>query len=342
MFYSHLSTLENEFGKETVIKLNQYLSGLSMAQLQSITVFKIMAALNTDKNTATRILMACVDIKFMELQYILCCPECGFKVKKYASLNELPTGDIQCYSCESEFDASPENIEVQFRLTTLPDFDLGQQASPASPVAPINSLQTIFEAGAGLNSILFHLSDERYDELLTMCKNVQKKQATTKATGDTLETLMIELINSCSVLEARGLKTSTNQLDGFARNKAFIPYGVLSQIGLHFVVECKNESTTPSGSYMSKIHSIIEVINGAKKVVTFGIIASKVAAPKTYRILANKYYLLHKITIISISLREIETMLVEKGNFLDLIERKIIEIHLDSTSDLKGNGLYDS
>ena len=93
---------------------------------------------------------------------------------------------------------------------------------------------------------------------------------------------------------------------------------------------------------MSKIHSIIEVINGAEKVVTFGIIASKVAPPKTFRMLANKYYLLHKITIISISLQEIETMLAERGNFLELIERKIIEIHLDSTSDLKANGLYDS
>ena len=48
------------------------------------------------------------------------------------------------------------------------------------------------------------------------------------------------------------------------------------------------------------------------------------------------------IVIIAICGEELKKLFDEKGNLLDLIERKANEIMMDSTTDLVGAGLYDS
>ena len=142
---------------------------------------------------------------------------------------------------------------------------------------------------------------------------------------------------------AAGIRTSTNQIDCFVRNKIYLDYGILRNIGARFYIECKNENATPSGSYISKLHSIISTTNASSngECIKFGIIVSKKSAPKTFKAQAVKYYLLQKIVIIAICCKEIEQLIDQKGNLLELIERKATEIMVDSTSDLVQAGLYD-
>ena len=64
-------------------------------------------------------------------------------------------------------------------------------------------------------------------------------------------------------------------------------------------------------------------------------------APKTFKAQAVKYYLSQKIVIIAICGKEIKQLIDQKGNLLELIERKATEIMVDSTSDLVQAGLYD-
>ena len=95
---------------------------------------------------------------------------------------------------------------------------------------------------------------------------------------------------------------------------------------------------------MSKLESIISTINAGGKAVCikFGIIISKEEGPSTFKELAVKYYLSSGIVIISICGKELKEIFDNKGNLLDLIERKATEVMLDATTDLKKAGLYDS
>lgn len=93
-------------------------------------------------------------------------------------------------------------------------------------------------------------------------------KGTTKKIGDTLEKLVEELFNMCPVFCAAGIRTSTNQIDCCVRDRAYLNYGVLETLGARFFIECKNENRTSSGEYISRLHSIISVINagGMEKV----------------------------------------------------------------------------
>jgi hypothetical protein len=164
---------------------------------------------------------------------------------------------------------------------------------------------------------------------------------TTTGKGRSLENLILYLFNLSKYLKAGEIKTATNQFDCYVRNTAYLPYGVFNWLGYRFVIECKNEKKAPKGTYLSKLHSIINVINASdNKIVKFGIIVSKKNPPSTYKALAIKYYLCNKIIIISITLDELKSLIDLKGNLFELIEQKCDEVILDATSDLKMAGLY--
>ena len=177
-----------------------------------------------------------------------------------------------------------------------------------------------------------------------MYVRVKQKGATTKKTGDTLENLTKYLFNMCEIFRTAGVRTSTNQIDCCVRNKMFINFGIFKMLGGRFIIECKNEERTPKGEYLSKLHSIISIANASSKgeCIKLGIIISKKKGPKTFRQLANKTYLSEGIVIISICGDELEELFKTKGNLLEMIERKVEEIMLDSTTDLKEAGLYEA
>lgn len=128
------------------------------------------------------------------------------------------------------------------------------------------------------------------------------------------------------------------------RNKLFVDVGILKLFGGRFYIECKNESETPSGGYLSKLHSIITLTNAGTKneCIKFGIIISKERGPRTFKELAVKSYLSDGIIIISICGDELKELFDTKGNLLEMIERKATEIMLDATTDMKEAGLFSS
>ena len=205
-------------------------------------------------------------------------------------------------------------------------------------------MESIFLAGNNINEYLFHPTDKEYEKLKSMYKSIKNRSGTTKKIGDTLEDLTEYLFNLCSIFKAAGIRTSTNQIDCCVRNRMYLKYGILDIIGGRFFIECKNEGKTPSGGYMSKLHSIIANTNSGEngRCIKFGIIISKEKAPSTYKDLAVKYYLNDGIVIISICGDELKNLFDKKGNLLDLIERKANEIMMDSTTDLVEAGLYES
>lgn len=344
MYYSRLSMLSNLIENSKIEQLDKFFLELTENTNKNITVSKVSRAIDLSNEITSKILVRCRDEGLLSISYGIKCPECGMLFKRIEDIKDIPDDSLFCYSCEREVDISAKDIEVLFSLTDTPLFNLGQQETkrvpPASPVVQGDSLENLLLAGNVLNNVFFSPIDSQYDELEKMYDSIFKETRTTKETGDKLEDLIIFLFNLSSAFRANGIRTTTNQVDCFVRNKIFLPYGIFNLIGGRFVIECKNEGKTPKGDYMSKIHSIIMTANGKGNYVKFGIIVSKERGPKTFRSLANKYYLANEIVVIAICGEEINELIKYKSNLFELIERKINEIIFDSTTDLKAAGLY--
>lgn len=91
-----------------------------------------------------------------------------------------------------------------------------------------------------------------------------------------------------------------------------------------------------------RMYNNIESREGTTQCIKFGIIISKEKGPSTFKELAVKSYLADGVVIISICGEELKELFDNRGNLLDLIERKTTEIMLDSTTDLVKAGLYKS
>ena len=347
MYCSHLSALEGLLNDDQIQSLESYFSNLIGGAAKNITVSKLSRALEIPPQVASRVLTKCKEIGIINVFYTIRCPECGMLIKKVDSIADIPSEPFECYGCNEEIEVEPSDIELVYALENDSVFTEGQQEGldlSARAVVPEDSMESIFLAGNNINEYLFHPTDEEYEKLKSMYKSIKNRSGTTKKIGDTLEDLTEYLFNLCSIFKAAEIRTSTNQIDCCVRNRMYLKYGILDIIGGRFFIECKNEGKTPSGGYMSKLHSIIANTNSGEngRCIKFGIIISKEKAPSTYKDLAVKYYLNDGIVIISICGDELKNLFDKKGNLLDLIERKANEIMIDSTTDLVEAGLYES
>lgn len=345
MYCSRLSVLQELLGEDKIEKLDKFFASLIGSACENITVSKVAKAIGVAPDISSKVLTKCMKEGLLKVSYAIKCPECNMLIKRVDSFSEIPDEAFECYGCNEEIEVTTKDIEVLYSLTDNRVFINGQQVEtklPARAVVQENSMESVFLAG-GVNEYLFQLTDEQYQYLSNMYARVNSRKGTTKKIGDTLENLVIELFNMCSIFNAAGIRTSTNQIDCCVRNKMCINYGVLNTLGSRFYIECKNENSTPSGGYLSKLHSIISVTNAdaKEKCIKFGIIISKKKGPSTFKQLAVKYYLINKIVIISICGDELKNLFATKGNLLELIERKATEIMLDATTDLHEAGLYE-
>lgn len=346
MYCSHLSALQGLLNDVQIQNLETYFSNLIGGAAKNITVSKLSRALNISPQVASRVLTKCKEAGIINVFYTIRCPECGMLIKKVDSIADIPSEAFECYGCNEEIAVGPNDIEFVYALKDDSVFIEGQQEGldlSARAVVLDDSMESIFLAG-NINEYLFHPTDEEYEKLKDMYGSIKKRSGTTKKIGDTLENLTEYLFNLCPIFKAAGIRTSTNQIDCCVRNQMYLKYGILDVIGGRFFIECKNESETPSGGYMSKLHSIIVNTNSGEKgrCIKFGIIISKEKGPSTFKKLAVKSYLNDGIVIIAICGDELKKLFNNKGNLLDLIERKANEIMIDSTTGLVEAGLYKS
>ncbi|MEG0681336.1 MAG: hypothetical protein RR581_06875 [Eubacterium sp.] len=319
-----------------------YLGALTLNTQNNITVQKVSKALNISATEALNILMDFKEKDVLTLRYAFRCPECGTLIKKYDSLEEIED-EIFCYVCEDEKQLDPKDIELLFGISKDEySFNLGQQNSNASFVAPENSLTNLLQNYDNISSILYRPNEEDYKRLSDEYKSVFEDYELTTQKGDTLENLVIDLFSISKAFRAKGIRIFTNQIDCFVRNTMYVEMGILNTVGRQFVIECKNEKKVPEGTYMSKLHDIMELsnCNDVETFYKFGIICSKCHAPKTFTHLSNKYYLKNNIVMISIDCNDLKKIINEKVNLLELLDRKICEVCTNAITDLRAAGLY--
>lgn len=323
--------------------MNNYFERLIGGAAENITVSKISEALNWDSGLSSRVLAECKKIGVVKESYGIRCPECSTLIKRIDTLDEIPEDAFECYACGEKIIITAQDIEVLFSLIDPMVFHDGQQVNAVtkSPVALENSLDCFLKS-CGINNYFFCPTEDKYQELERLYAKIFEPRKTTKGVGDALEDLVNYMFGLCKAFRTSGIKTTTNQIDCYVRNPLFIPHGIFNLIGSRFVIECKNENKVPKGDYFSKLHSIIHLMNSTTETIKFGIIISKIKGPSTFQSLANKIYLRDKIIIIGINGNEIKELIDHRGNLLEMIERKIDEIVMDATTDLKEAGLYDT
>ena len=347
MCCSQLSVLKEILSDQQIRLLQEYFSLLTPKTFDKITASKVSMYLDISHDLSRKVLMKCKKEGILDISYGIRCPSCGALIKKVDDCLDIDETLDNCYVCgEANQEITSENVDLIFRLLINPKFfNLGQQSDKVmtvipSYVAPQNALYNYVEDKSfDLNKELFLPDEHEYVNILGLCQNV-KESITKKEKGESLERLAIYLFNLCKIFKAAGIRTELNQIDCYVRNKLFVPCGIFKTIGSRIIIECKNENVTPSGSYISKLHSIITEINSNGTLIQCGIIFSKQPPPSTYKEHAVKYYLHNKVIVLSMCLKEIKELAEARGNLLDFIEQKSEEIILDATSDLKVAGLY--
>lgn len=344
MYCSHLLILQEILSEDQIKQLEEFFSAQIGCAAENITVSKVKKALGISPVIASKVLTKCKEAGILTAAYAIRCPECHMLLKRVESIADIPKESFECYGCDESIEITPADIEIIYAIVDKGVFIDGQWhecENSARAVVREDSMESIFLAG-GINEYLFCPTEAQYVRLGELYESVARRHGTTKDVGDTLENLTIELFNLCPVFRAAGIRTTTNQIDCCVTNKMFVNYGVLNTVGERFFIECKNENDTPSGGYMSKLHSIISNSNagGKRKCIKFGIIISKKKGPSTFKSLAIKDYLADGVIMISICGDEIKNLIDTRGNLLELIDRKASEIMMDATTDLKEAGLY--
>lgn len=347
MYYSQLSKLSqnHKFSNEDIKALDEYLHTLSANVKGNITAAKFANQSEICIGQAIKILMEASKLGILKQSFSIVCPECGFHIERIENLVDIPETKF-CYNCEQDVFISPEDVEVKYEIVVTENFYQGQRSrqmqSPGNYVDPYDSLKTMLDSSTDFNKLFYNPTEKEYRQLQEKFDRIFV-EGRTKEKGDRLEELVIDLF-SIGALRAKGVRTTLNQIDCYVRNTQFTPYGIFDRIGSRYVIECKNEKGTPSGTYISKLEGIISEINGRDgDHVKLGIIVSKEKAPSTYLEHAKLYHATNgTVSIIAICAEEIGELIKNRGNLLELIERKVDEVVLYTKKGLKKSALYSA
>ena len=342
MSCSRLSVLREFLTNSQYDSLIDYLS--SLLPSSKLTESKLMSVTSLDNQTIKSVLDKLLELDILDYSFAVKCPACGLLVNSFDKIYEIEKA-CKCYHCDTDFDVENDDVYLIYSFKNYP-FDKGQQIDSiakfddhAESVAlTTDSLASfISKNNIDLNREFFSPSEGDYEQLEGMYNSIFKKRSNAKETGDALESFITKLFALCHHFTVASVRLHPNQIDCYVRNTLFIPGISDSNCTDSFMIECKNEETTPKSGYVNKLHSILST-SGCK----FGIIASKYSAPRTFIELANKIYLSDKIIIISIDKNDLHSIVFNKSNLLECVERKITEVKLNATKDLQEIGLFNA
>lgn len=342
MSYSRLLMMKKFLCEEEYKTVVSYLESLSRNSKINPVSFSVDTGLVS--SLVSKVLSFLEEEKIIKCSFAIKCPECGLFIKEISDITEI-NGTIECYKCEEEVQISSDDVLVLYSFIDYP-FRERQQDTVFSNNSVAISGETellsltdyLINNDCDINSIFFNPNDKEYVTLQSMYDSVFGNHKNTKEKGDSLEDLVLYLFSLCKHFKtSKCVRTRPNQIDCYVRNKLFIPGLSNENCKDSFIIECKNEKRTPSGTYFNKLHSIM-ITTGS----SFGVIVSKCHKPKTYGQLSNKIFLCDKKIIIAIDSKDLKSIIYDKNNLLELMEKYISEVKLDATRDLLELGLYDA
>lgn len=348
MFYPELSSIENYKMFSAVIdELDTWLATLPSSEQDKITTSRFSIKFNIDYELAEMLLEKCCELGILVKQFALTCPECEhvLKISSEDKLYEDLVSITDCYACDaSDIVIDPNSIYVLYKLirkpTNSPDklktlFDekLNNKERTKSESSYAKQLEKNF---ANPNKVFYSLDDMKQKKLVELLLELKQKHKNTKAHGDVLEDLAVELLNTVKCFNAtKGIRTPTNQIDCTVRNCTALSSSVFDEIGSFFIAECKNEKDKAGNTYYHKLSDILRPMGGK-----LGILFSVEDVTSTCSIIARENFLDSKIVIININYKDLERIIKDRYNLLDLIQAKILTVKINSTKPLQDTQMF--
>lgn len=207
----------------------------------------------------------------------------------------------------------------------------------------IDSLMCAFKSmGSGLSfEKICEYDDEQkkeYKELLDIFKTTNSSDSSSDEKGIALENIASFLLKTGNIFKVyRNIKTSTNELDQFA--KCNNNTNILFNIGIidcrlkDFIGECKNYNSKVGVTHIGKIYSLLST-TGLKLCILFSYHGVTGTDWKDGMGLIKKIYMTkekpeEKYCIIDFNINDFENV-NNDGNFLQIIHDKIEALRLDT------------
>ncbi len=347
MFFSQLSILKKKSDTSNIVvdSFDCYINSLSINARDNISISRTANNLGIDFNVVKILFEECEQIGILKKKYVLKCPECGYVMKSFETLSQFEYQSCFCNRCEDEYDVDFSCIDVLYCFCENDDsFNEGQRKhirynniDTSKTVAPISDgFNELLKHGVVTNQDLYSPTETDYKSLEEKYNNLFGDFNNTTEQGGALDNLIENIFQLCPYFKTtKKLKTDTNQIDVTIRNTVIPCNGILCYTGTIFYIECKNENETPSGSYWSKLGSILSTSH-----LKFGIVASIKPPPKTEELLANSAWQATKVLMLSLSSEDFKKLIFNKINLLELLECKVMNIVTRTNKALQELGLY--
>ena len=92
MYCSRLLVLKELLDEQKIEKLEEYFTGLIGSAGNSISVSKVVSAIEISPGLASKVLTKCVREGILKASYAIRCPECGMLIKRVESPQDIPEG----------------------------------------------------------------------------------------------------------------------------------------------------------------------------------------------------------------------------------------------------------
>lgn len=346
MFYKKFLQITEVFGKETVDKFDFWLSTLPEDEAQNITMSTVASRLEIPFPVAKMLIRYAEKVDILLKQYEIVCgnENCLFpygvfsieEIKNYLGKEEY------CHECERSFIVSESNILVVFKRNLRPDASdkeiekvilerLGFDDTSKKIAKNFTKADSLANNVDELYQMYYSPDESAYIKLEKLKDALDYSYRTTKEKGDAYEELVLRLFEYAKIFKATNkTRTSTNQIDCTVMSPLRSENLALSlKLSPYFLIECKNESRTPSNTYFHKLSDIISATEAQ-----VGIIFSRMEPSKEDRELAYHQYLINKDKkqqkiLISMADKDLKYVIDKKVNLLHYIDFKIMELTIN-------------
>ncbi len=340
MFYKQFSKITNALNSDFVEEFDFWLSTLPDNRQKNITASLVAGKFNVTYSQADIILHFSEKEKILQAYYLVICPneECSMIIRE-STLDEL--SDIlghkeYCHICEHENIISPNDICIAYKRIRKPDASdeeikrsLLKRITDDGDEINFSTADFLGSNSRNLYKVYYSPDESAYKEMAEMKNHLDDNFPNTTEKGAALERLVLYMFKLIKYVSGtNSLKTYTNQFD-CTMKFPFSGQGypkVLEYLTPYFIIECKNEKSSPSNTYF---HKISDIMNGNE--AQLGIVFSRKKAGKPALDVARETYLLHaktnkKRNLISFSDEDLKKIIDDKENLLEYLEWKIITL----------------
>lgn len=284
VFYKMFLKITDKLNKEFVEEFDYWLATLPGNKQKNISASFISRKFEVSLSQAKIVLKYACDNEILEINYAVKCPndECGLllKIIKSEDLIEDLASPIFCPNCGEDYMITAEDVFIVYNRIKKPDvtddeietFINNRFKSSTNDInfthadSLQNNIDMIFKS-------LYFPIESAYQTMQEMYSSLDRDYGcnTTKK-GNALEDLTLFLFNQVKgFFVTNKIKTKTNQFDCTVISPfEYIKPHLMNLFTPYFIIECKNEKSTPSNTYFHKLSSIIDT-NEAK----LGIIVSR-------------------------------------------------------------------